>query len=465
MIIKFLTVFVFISSFFAFAVHQTRAQNNGVSADSSALLAVALPPGAARLDDAKIPAEFVQLLDKVVALTGGKVKKGRTEVLYWEEPKSKAGRLMQETIGNLQTAGWSYEVAEKSGDLTLFVISRTAPVKRGFFGFWAATDDGLVLTVSEMLPAGDATTPETIKPDRNETPQAKPESPAGAAVFNLAAADESVNVMGSQMPKIPSFPALPKKPGKARGFVKDLAGNPLEGAYIGVRATAVGGFYSGAQTETDAKGYYEIAVPWGATEFYAAGYTIDYGEGRAAVSLYPADGKDNTFTSADGTVENFVLIYHGLGDRNAISEKPWDGANYYGGSIRIDYEISSGDMWASKGSLPPGSEIEITLTPEGLLLDGTQGKSFVIRRKTGGINRFNINNIPIGRYKIGARLTGGKTLKMRKTGYDSAPLFGLQPGEAVGAASLLFVPSSAQPRSGKPHYSAWKPADVKLELP
>ncbi|HEX8246537.1 MAG TPA: hypothetical protein VF599_00005 [Pyrinomonadaceae bacterium] len=464
MISKILAAFLLIVTISVFG-NRASAQN-GAQVDSSALLAVNLPAGAQRLDESKIPAEFVQLFDKVIEATGGKIKKGKTEVLYWEERKPKVDRLMQETIKNLQTAGWSYEVAEKSGDLTLFMVGKTAPVKRGFIGFWAALDGGLVLTVCEMLPVGDApVTENTLKSKQSETPQAKVDSPSDAQVFNLGADEDSVNVMGSQMPKMPQFPALPKKPGKARGYVKDLVGNPLEGAYIGVRSTAVGGFHSGAQVETDVKGYYEIDVPWGATEFYAAGYTIDYGEGRAAMSLHPADGKDNTFASAEGAVENFVLIYHGLGDRNAISEKPWDSANYYGGSIRVDYEIHSGDMWASKGSLPPGSEIEITLAPEGELLGGAAGKTFVIRRKTGGINRFNINNIPIGRYKISARLTNGKTLKMRKTGYDYAPLFGLKPGEALGAASLLFVPSSAQPRSGKPLFSTWKPADIKLELP
>ncbi|MDQ3650398.1 MAG: pollen Ole e 1 allergen/extensin family protein [Acidobacteriota bacterium] len=63
--------------------------------------------------------------------------------------------------------------------------------------------------------------------------------------------------------------------GKVRGYVKDSMGKPLQGAYVGVRSSAVGGAYSGASGETDANGYYEIAVPWGAAHFYAAGYTID----------------------------------------------------------------------------------------------------------------------------------------------------------------------------------------------
>ena len=98
---------------------------------------------------------------------------------------------------------------------------------------------------------------------------------------------------------------------------------------------------------------------------------------------------------------------------------------------------------------------------------GKDGRVRYHRNETniGGINNFNINNIPVGRYRISARLTNGKTLKMRKTGYDYAPLFGLKPSEAVGAATLLFVPSSAEPRSGHPSHSNWRPADVELQLP
>jgi hypothetical protein len=432
MLIKIFSTFALIILIFTGTGASSAQFKNGEAAAASNLLEVDLPTGAARMEEAAIPPEFQQLLAKFIEGGGPGIKQGRVEILIWTDKnyrKSKAAGLMQETAANLKNSSWNYEIAERRQGVTLFTVSRTVPRKRAVVGFWVPGDDALVFALTEMLPANASTTPEHPKFEGDLPKSPKNVSDTGndrvnsnvssdAAVFNLAASDDYVNVMGSQAPKMPAFPALPKKPGKARGYVKDLQGKPLEGAYIGVRASAVGGFYSGAQTETNAEGYYEIDVPLGATEFYAAGYTIDYGEGRAAMSLYPADGKAGSFASANGTVENFVLVYHGLGDRNAISEKPWDSANYYGGSIRVSYDISSGDMWARAGSLPAGSEIEITLTPEGELLDGTPGKTFVVRRKTGGINNFNINNIPVGRYKVSARLTNGKTLKMRKTGYD-----------------------------------------------
>lgn len=485
-----IALIVLISSLGTTAVSAQPEQQVSVPADASNILGAQLPTGAERVDEDQIPQNFHQMLAKFVEAGGPGVKQGRVELLAWvgdNYRKTKGEQLMRETASNIKTAGWDYEIASQRNGMTIFSAIRQTPKKRATIGFWAeikpdeANGRGVLLfAITEMLPeanssGGGGDTPTTPKSTRSVPDDTGRGSISGttssgfsadATVFNLAASDNYVNVMGSQTPKMPAFQALPIKPGKARGYVKDAQGRPLEGAYIGVRSTAVGGFHSGAQVETDANGYYEIEVPWGATEFYAAGYTIDYGEGRAAMSLYPADGKANSFASANGTVENFVLVYHGLGDRNSLSEKPWDSTNYYGGAIRVSYSLgAAGDMWAAKGSLPENSEIEVTLEPEGELLDGTTGKPFVVRRKTGGINNFNINNIPVGRYRISARLVSGKPLKMRKTGYDYAPLFGLKPSEAVGAASILFVPSSAEPRSGHPSHSNWRPADVELQLP
>jgi hypothetical protein len=66
-----------------------------------------------------------------------------------------------------------------------------------------------------------------------------------------------INLSGSET----TWATVAKKAGFLRGYVKDACGKPLQGAYIGVRATAVGGLYSGAHAETDEKGFYEIRIP------------------------------------------------------------------------------------------------------------------------------------------------------------------------------------------------------------
>jgi len=75
----------------------------------------------------------------------------------------------------------------------------------------------------------------------------------GVKTFKVDKETEYINVMGKEMPEIPKFPSLSPKSGKARGYVKDVNGNPLKGAHIGVRSSLGGSYYSGAsggRTET-----------------------------------------------------------------------------------------------------------------------------------------------------------------------------------------------------------------------
>jgi hypothetical protein len=246
--------------------------------------------------------------------------------------------------------------------------------------------------------------------------------------------------------------------------VKDLSGNPLKGATIGIRASYFAGQYSGAQGETDANGYYEFVAPKGSAHFYNAGYQVEWGAGIAALGLHPADGKLESFATVDGAVENFVLLPYGITSRENVSENPYVSSSYYGGSIRIDYyAVSKSDEGITPGRLVENSLLEITLTPEGKMLDGTAGKTFVIRHTVGFKGNFNIHNIPLGRYRITAK-TGGKALKMiEHQKYN--PLFGLLPGEALGEASLLFIPGSAKASMVTPSAGGWNSVGISLSKP
>jgi hypothetical protein len=288
--------------------------------------------------------------------------------------------------------------------------------------------------------------------------------PVSRVTIDADAQDTYVNVMGDSMPSgLPSFPKLSKKANKVCGYVKNRWGQPLMNAYIGIRSSVVGGLYSAASAQTDSKGYYEISLPTGAVHFFAAGYPAKYGPGLAALGLYPADGDAESFASAAGAVENFVLLPYGYGNLAAISDKPWYGRNYFGGNINISYTIKE-DMWSSAGSLPADATIEITLTPEGFLLDATEKRIFTIRKKV-GLNNFGINNIPIGKYKIEARLSNGKTLKLKMTGFWQHALYGMRPKEAMGSAIVLFTPHSADTKACVPNLGSFTETGIKLEMP
>jgi hypothetical protein len=288
-------------------------------------------------------------------------------------------------------------------------------------------------------------------------------------VYELGPRDTLVNPMKGVNPKIPVFPKLTIKKGFIRGYVKDSVGKPLQGAVIGVRSTAVGGYYSGAQGKSDAKGYYEIAVPFGAASFYCAGYAIDYGEGRAALGLHPADGEAGGFASNAGGVENWVMLPYGVADRDAVQDQPHYSGNYYGGAFALDYyPAEENSVWNQPYYIPKGAIVEVTLTPVGNLINGYPGRSFTVRKTSApdADNRFNVVNIPIGTYTVQANMieNGKKTpLLITETGPNSSRPFGLESKEVLGKTKLTFRPSTAKPAMANAGHSNWDSLAITLK--
>lgn len=323
-------------------------------------------------------------------------------------------------------------------------------------------------------PTNASTPAPTVKPDG--TPEAVAAPVAGGVrlapssgpppVVKLAVGKEPnyVNLSPKDAPPIPAFLALDKKPGYLRGYVKDAAGKPLQGAYIGVRSTIVGGRYSGAHAESDEKGYYEVQVPTGAAHFYAAGYTVDYADGRAALALHPADGKLTSFASADGSVENFVLWTYGVADKDKMSESPHFRSNFYGGSLYVGHHVDDpGDALALPKNLKTGTEIEITLTPEGRLLDGSVGKTFVIRKAVFSTG-FSINNIPVGQYRLAIKRVDGQPL-LTRLNKPRGLAFGIVPEETTESAVLSMHPGGAKAGMVTPGRGNWDAVEVYVEVP
>lgn len=286
----------------------------------------------------------------------------------------------------------------------------------------------------------------------------------GEAAFSLTATDDYINVMEATVPRMPNYPQAKRKELKMCGYVADLSGKPLQKAFIGLRSA--GTVYIAASALTDTTGYYEMNIPLGGADIWAAGYTINYGTGKAAMSLYPTDGQTGLSTPAAGVVKNFVLLSYGLADEDERAEKPWSSAGYFGGSLRFDYTLYDA-MWNEHG-LPENSEVELKLSPEaGTTLYG-ETRSFKITRNIGNSNgNFIVNNIPVGKYNITAKLKDGRQLKMRYTGpYVSLyPHHGLQPREAVGTAKVLFTPMGVENKSANANYGGWRPVTITLQLP
>lgn len=455
-----------------------RIDDDSASAEAvtkSKLLPITLPTGAWRSKNEADIAKFAEALRKVAQANKRDI--GMTEVLIWQTGKDAKAALPR----SLKALGYGYTTEEPvkldEDKLTLFAC-KAPEGKASVLGMWVDHGDSAILawtTVTGEKAAtengsGEGKSPATAAaPEKKEGSAHKPapehagSDAAEPLVLQADASAFTLNVMGRKMPTLPAMPNIAARPGYVRGYVRDTQGHPLKGALIGIRSTAVGGLYSGASAKTDAEGYYEIKAPWGVGSFYCAGYKADYGDLIAAFGLHPTDGETDEFATAKGVVKNWVLLPYGIGDRGKAQDDPKYCGNYYGGTIVFGYYTDSD----SKTSLPPNSEIEITLTPTGPLLDGSKGRTIVVHKATGTglLGQLYLNNIPVGAYKIKARLAGGGALRIRETGpYANAP-FGLTPKDARGEADLLLKVYGSDPNSATAGHGHWNTFQISLERP
>lgn len=259
------------------------------------------------------------------------------------------------------------------------------------------------------------------------------------------------DVMQGKSPRTPSFDRIARKPGTLRGLIKDTQGKPVPGARVLARTSAFGGLGSSASATSDARGYYEIPLPRGIARVWCGGVAVPYQGVRLALSLHPADGVLDDFVVKDGGIEHFVLRTWGVVSLDAITDNPIYSGNYYGGSFTVSYSTrEADDENALKSWLVLGSTIELQTIPVGPLLDGSIGEALVVRQKLDGKVYFQVNNVPIGRYKIQAVVIepSGKTspLRLKDNSRQDLP-GGLTPKVTDGPATLLFRSDGGTPNT------------------
>ncbi|MGO1719223.1 MAG: carboxypeptidase-like regulatory domain-containing protein [Luteimonas sp.] len=185
--------------------------------------------------------------------------------------------------------------------------------------------------------------------------------------------------------------------GYATGTVVDTRGNPIAGAKILLDNTVFYASYINGSTAED--GTYRLKVQPGAWRAYAS-IRKDYNGRTYSLELHPdsIDSFDET-----GAVRNFVWKLEGRKQDN-----DW---GYYGGLVKVFNETGFYEM----------ENVEITLVPDGPLIDGSTGRTLVLRS---GDNYWRqlayLEDIPIGRYAVTAALMDGDTrqpLKLR--GWDA----------------------------------------------
>ena len=177
------------------------------------------------------------------------------------------------------------------------------------------------------------------------------------------------------------------QPNVLKGQVKDARGAPLAGAKIFADNTLL--YNTNAIGVSDASGKYSIPVGRPTGTWHASAQLERKFNGQKYVfSLHP--DTDDVFAGNVGAVRNFIWKLQG--------ERP--GGGYYGGFVVAYGEITNSFYIET-------DKVELTLEPQGNLVDGSPGKtiSSLLKRTPEGDA---IPDVPVARYKISARYTGAE---------------------------------------------------------
>jgi hypothetical protein len=178
--------------------------------------------------------------------------------------------------------------------------------------------------------------------------------------------------------------------GVVKGVVRYADGIPIANAKVVIENTIL--YASYIYATTNAKGEYSAAVPigsWKASvqiekEFLGKKYKYDL----------HADNP-NSFAGYDGAIRNFTWKISGV--------KP-DGS-YYGSPVK-----AYGDLL----SFINMTDVELTLTPDGALIDGSAGAVIKKRLVDAGGGEYGIDDVPVGKYSITAKnVVTGQPLEIR----------------------------------------------------
>jgi hypothetical protein len=179
--------------------------------------------------------------------------------------------------------------------------------------------------------------------------------------------------------------------GVVKGRVTDAQGKGIPNVKVVIENTVFYASYFFATTDTN--GNYRTNVATGSwkasvritSSFHGTTYLFD---------LHP----DNAiaFAGTDGAVRNFTWKIEGAKE---------DGTGFYGSEIAV---------YNQPGSSLLMNEVEITLTPEGTLIDGNKGRQIISGLSDIGGGEDGVRDIPIGKYNITAKnKKSGKPLLVR----------------------------------------------------
>ncbi|MCY1045175.1 carboxypeptidase-like regulatory domain-containing protein [Corallococcus sp. bb12-1] len=195
--------------------------------------------------------------------------------------------------------------------------------------------------------------------------------------------------------------------GQMSGKVVDARGQPMSGVTVVADNTMI--YNSNALATTGSDGTYRIDVSKPAGTWHAsATHKVQYNARSYTFDLDPND--DAVFAGNEGAVRNFTW---------KLSGKRADDTGNYGGfvAVYVDQLIDPADPEQAINS----DDIELTLTPSGKLVDGSDGAPItkkLVRTPDGDA----VQDVPVGRYTVTARYAqAGKSprpmqVRIRDTG-------------------------------------------------
>lgn len=175
--------------------------------------------------------------------------------------------------------------------------------------------------------------------------------------------------------------------GVLKGRIVDSRGTPLKGVEIVADNTLL--YNSNALGVSKADGTYRIPTSAVAGTYHATARIKRKFNGKTfAFDLEP--DTDDPFDGAEGAVRDFVWKLTGdYGD------------NRQHGSKLLFYFASYEDPQTPEAPLEQ-EKVEFTLTPDGPLVDGSEGQASVRRGQSTG-DGFAVTDLPVARYRIEAR--------------------------------------------------------------
>lgn len=196
-------------------------------------------------------------------------------------------------------------------------------------------------------------------------------------------------------------PALKAEPRTVKGTVQDALGKPIKGAIVRIEPAVTGGMVT---VKTNAQGQYTVPALIDMPYYASAWVQMPY-QGQKFCMRVDATNEEGyePFSPRAGVIRNFKFRLSG-----PIPDGGQDA--YFGGEVRMLYP-----SWVNGPVIDwTESRVEVTLVPDGPLVDGSKGKTLVKTTRPGDSFLY---DIPLGSYTATA-------VEIRKDGTRTPLLMG-----------------------------------------